>query len=135
MTKMMTNNFLLPLIVLLVIPFTCIHPFPTDNRLQGFLGCLSNFTSLTAPSSNFLFTPDEPSYYGVLHSSIRNRSFETATTHQPMVVVQPRNVSEIGPVVVCARAHDFKFRVRSGGHDYERMSYVSAALPFVVLDL
>ncbi|CAN0927443.1 Tetrahydroberberine oxidase [Linum grandiflorum] len=132
---MMTKNVLLLLVVLLVIPSTIIHPFPTDSRLQGFLGCLSNLTSLTASSSDSLFTPDEPSYYDALHSSIRNRRFETATTHQPMVVVQPRDVSEIGPVVVCARAHDFQLRVRSGGHDYEGMSYVSAALPFVVLDL
>ncbi|CAD5169633.1 unnamed protein product [Musa acuminata subsp. malaccensis] len=38
--------------------------------------------------------------------------------------------------IACSRTHGLRIRVRSGGHDYEDMSYVSAGDdPFVVVDI
>ena len=37
-------------------------------------------------------------------------------------------------IVICAKTHGLDIRIRSGGHDYEGLSYVSS-IPFMVLDL
>ncbi|CAN1127701.1 Tetrahydroberberine oxidase [Linum perenne] len=57
-----------------------------------------------------------------------------STTPKPLVIIQPSGITQIGPVVVCAKSNGLQLRVRSGGHDYEGLSYVSS-LPFVVIDL
>ena len=38
------------------------------------------------------------------------------------------------PFIICSQRHGLQIRTRSGGHDYEGLSY-AAEVPFVILDL
>ncbi|CAA3014416.1 cannabidiolic acid synthase-like [Olea europaea subsp. europaea] len=56
------------------------------------------------------------------------------TTPKPLVIVTPMHESQIRSVIYCAKENGLQIRVRSGGHDYEGLSYTSE-VPFVILDL
>ncbi|CAN1127706.1 Berberine bridge enzyme-like 28 [Linum perenne] len=120
-------------LIVLVFFFPCnrYYGVHTDNQPETFLHCLSSTTSLP---SNSIFTSDVASFYNVLQFSARNQRFDMSTTPKPLVIIQPSGITQIGPVVVCAKSNGLQLRVRSGGHDYEGLSYVSS-LPFVVIDL
>lgn len=46
----------------------------------------------------------------------------------------PSHVSHIQATIACAKIHGLEVRIRSGGHDYDGLSYVSQS-PFVVVDM
>ncbi|XP_047957135.1 berberine bridge enzyme-like 22 [Salvia hispanica] len=46
----------------------------------------------------------------------------------------PEHESQIPPVIYCAKEKGMQVRTRSGGHDYEGLSYVSQ-VPFMIIDL
>ncbi|KAL0409364.1 UNVERIFIED_CONTAM: Berberine bridge enzyme-like 8 [Sesamum radiatum] len=52
-----------------------------------------------------------------------------------MVIITPEHESQIPPVIYCARENHMQIRTRSGGHDFEGLSYVSEVVPFVIIDL
>ncbi|KAJ6967111.1 hypothetical protein NC652_004615 [Populus alba x Populus x berolinensis] len=81
-----------------------------------------------------IYTPINSSYSSVLQFSIRNGRFNTSATPKPLVIVTPLNVAHIQAAIACSQKHGLQIRVRSGGHDYEGLSYV-AVIPFVVVDL
>ncbi|KAK8483922.1 hypothetical protein V6N11_057441 [Hibiscus sabdariffa] len=56
-----------------------------------------------------------------------NRRFLTPQTPKPAAIVAPNSVSDIQATVVCARDSGVQIRIRSGGHDYEGLSYRSNA--------
>ena len=58
----------------------------------------------------------------------------TAETPKPLVIVAASHVSHIQAAVVCSKYHGLEIRIRSGGHDYEGLSYVST-VPFIILDM
>jgi hypothetical protein len=72
-----------------------------------------------------VYTHSSPSFTPVLVSSIRNPRFFTNTTVRPLVVVTPTSASHVKAAVIYGRRHDMRIRVRSGGHDYEGLSYRS----------
>ncbi|KAL6198527.1 hypothetical protein ACLB2K_028316 [Fragaria x ananassa] len=65
---------------------------------------------------------------------LRNGRFHTPTTPKPLAVVTAKHESHVQATVICAKRHGLQIRIRSGGHDYEGLSYVSH-VPFVVLDM
>ncbi|CAI0452000.1 unnamed protein product [Linum tenue] len=95
-----------------------------DDQQKAFVQCLSNSTSVASNISNIVYPSDNPSFSSILEFSIRNRRFDTPTTPKPLVIVTPRNVSHIQSAVLCAQSHNLQLRVRSGGHDYEGLSYL-----------
>ncbi|TVU01739.1 hypothetical protein EJB05_52799, partial [Eragrostis curvula] len=96
-----------------------------------FLQCLSQ----TIPSDH-VFQQSSSSFTSVLQSSIQNPKFATSTTVRPLCIVTASDASHVQSAVRCGRRHGVRLRVRSGGHDYEGLSYRSV-LPeeFAVLDL
>ncbi|CAN1339596.1 Tetrahydroberberine oxidase, partial [Linum perenne] len=74
------------------------------------------------------------SFYKVLQFSARNQHFDKSTTPKPLVTIQRSVITQIEPIVVCAKSYGLQLRVRSNDHDYEDVSYVPS-LPFVVIDL
>ncbi|XBH97672.1 hypothetical protein VPH35_127314 [Triticum aestivum] len=104
---------------------------PSVASSDGFLQCLS-----AAMPKQLLYTQGSPSFTSVLASSIRNAKFSTPGTVRPLCIVTPTNASHVQAAVVCGRRHDVRVRVRSGGHDYEGLSYRSERPEaFAVVDL
>jgi hypothetical protein len=55
---------------------------------------------------------------------------------RPVVIVTPTNASHVKAAVICGRRHNVRIRVRSGGHDFEGLSYRSERPEvFAVVDL
>ncbi|VAH72063.1 unnamed protein product [Triticum turgidum subsp. durum] len=104
---------------------------PSLASSDGFLQCLS-----AAIPKPLLHTQSSPSFTPVLVSSIRNPRLFTPSTVRPLCIVTPTNASHVQAAVVCGRRHDVRIRVRSGGHDYEGLSYRSERPEvFAVVDL
>ncbi|XP_024026996.1 cannabidiolic acid synthase-like [Morus notabilis] len=103
---------------------------------EGFLRCLTTRISKSNSSISqpIIYTPDEPSYFIVLNSSIQNYRFSSSSTKKPFVIITPSHASHIQATIRCSKKHDIQIRTRSGGHDYEGLSYVSN-VQFVVIDL
>ncbi|KAL6573386.1 hypothetical protein OROHE_001845 [Orobanche hederae] len=115
----------------------CSGPAADQSNDDNFLECLSIRSKNNTRNSSFVYyTPNNPSYLSILQSSIRSRrSFTTtASTPRPRVIVTPMHESQVPSVVLCAKENGMQIRTRSGGHDYEGISYTSK-VPFVVLDL
>ncbi|KAA8514840.1 hypothetical protein F0562_018019 [Nyssa sinensis] len=101
---------------------------------EDFLQCLSLHSQHSASISNVIYTPNNASYLPILEFSIQNLRFSSATTPKPLVIVTPLHESQIQATIYCSRNHGMQIRVRSGGHDYEGLSYVSD-IPFIIVDL
>ncbi|CAN0927349.1 Berberine bridge enzyme-like 25 [Linum grandiflorum] len=97
-----------------------VESLPTDDHSR-FLHCLYNSTTLSTASDSVV-TQEDNAYFNELSSSIQNLRFTTSTTNQPVVIVQPNETSQIGAVVLCAKANNLELRIRSGGHDYEEVT-------------
>ncbi|XP_038680368.1 berberine bridge enzyme-like 18 [Tripterygium wilfordii] len=119
--------------LLFVLLFGFLQAASAENQ-EGFLECLRLYSQNPASISNVTYTPINSSYSSVLNSSIQNLRFFTPTTPKPRVIVTALNVSHIQTTIICARIHGLQIRTRSGGHDYEGLSFVSD-VPFVILDL
>ncbi|XVF65380.1 hypothetical protein PTKIN_Ptkin09bG0243900 [Pterospermum kingtungense] len=132
--KMKTFLFSMSLF-LLVILISLPWPILANPHGNNFLHCLSSFHSSDISSiSKVIYTQNNPSYSSVLNSTIQNLRFSTPTTPKPLVVVTPLHTSHIQATIYCSKQHGLQLRIRSGGHDFEGLSYVSE-VPFVVVDL
>ncbi|KAA8531468.1 hypothetical protein F0562_006179 [Nyssa sinensis] len=106
----------------------------TDSVYDTFLQCLSKNTNPADQISSILYTPNNPSFTTVLQSYIRNCRYNTSTTPKPLIIVTPLHASHVQAAVICAKNIDVQLKIRSGGHDYDGISYVSD-VPFIILDM
>ncbi|KAK4440265.1 Berberine bridge enzyme-like 18 [Sesamum alatum] len=118
------------LLFILFVTFSCSCAASVDDFLECLKGGFDNYTSV----SDLIYTPINSSYSSVLRFSIQNLRFASESTPKPLVIITPEQESHIPPVIYCAKENDMQIRTRSGGHDYEGLSYVSD-VPFVVIDL
>ncbi|GMN67808.1 hypothetical protein TIFTF001_036867 [Ficus carica] len=105
---------------------------------QDFIECLASHVSYSASLHEPIFyTPNDSAYSTVLNSSIQNDRFFSPSTPKPSVIITPFHVSHVQATIYCAKKHGVQIRTRSGGHDYEGLSYVSYFnVPrYVVIDL
>ncbi|RWW43162.1 hypothetical protein BHE74_00051214, partial [Ensete ventricosum] len=103
---------------------------------ESFMQCFLDHSRPSNSSSKLLYSPNTTTYDAVLRSSIQNNRFlYSSSTTKPVLIVTPTNESHVQAAVVCSRKHGLRVRVRSGGHDYEGMSYVSEGDRFIVVDL
>ncbi|XP_007045724.2 PREDICTED: tetrahydrocannabinolic acid synthase [Theobroma cacao] len=132
LTKMEWPSFSMSLLVSVLLSFWWATLGQTH---EGFLRCLLlHSDDNVAPISNAIYTQNNSSFASVLDFPYGNLRFSTPTTPKPLVIVKPTHVSHIQATVNCSRKHGLQVRVRSGGHDYEGLSYV-AQDSFVVIDL
>ncbi|KAI4969056.1 hypothetical protein ZWY2020_046386 [Hordeum vulgare] len=85
---------------------------------DGFLGCLTDNNVPVFTQSSHFFMP-------LLNASIRNPKFFVNTTVRPLYIVMPTTTPHVQEAAVRGRDNKMPIRVRSGGHDYEGLSYRS----------
>ena len=100
---------------------------------KGFLRCFKSGLR-SNKTSGVIFPKSSSSYKSVLQSSIRNTRFLATSVPKPNLIVTPKNLFHIKLAVQCSKKSSLQVRVRSGGHDYEGLSYVSR-VPFLIIDL
>ncbi|KAJ9168418.1 hypothetical protein P3X46_019943 [Hevea brasiliensis] len=102
--------------------------------LANFLQCLPNHVHASNPIFEAIYTPSNSSFQSVLVAYIKNRRFLTSDNPKPLAIVTALHESHVQATVICAKFHSLQIRIRSGGHDFEGLSYRSD-VPFVILDL
>ncbi|CAN0911632.1 Berberine bridge enzyme-like 8 [Linum grandiflorum] len=133
-----TVSFILSITLLAVIPTSLCHTSTGSNFMQ----CLLNNSNPSNPISEAIYTPnDTASYSSVLQSYIQNQRFNfnnatSTSSSKPFLILTALHVSHVQTAVVCASTHGVQMKIRSGGHDYEGLSYVSLTQqPFFILDM
>lgn len=110
-------------------------PWETSNSAhESFLQCMHLHSTSYSPNSQLLHTPNTSSYSYLLKFSLQNLRFLSPKTLKPLFIITPFQVSEIQAAIHCSRKNGLQIRVRSGGHDYEGLSYLSD-VPFIIVDL
>ncbi|KAH0877219.1 hypothetical protein HID58_064613 [Brassica napus] len=108
---------------------------PNPTLYQNFLQCFSNQTQSPPNSLSDVVLPQTaPAFTPTLRAYIRNARFNTSTTSKPAIVIAARSEPHVQAAVLCTKSLNIQLKTRSGGHDYEGVSYTSN-VPFFVLDM
>ncbi|KAK8331922.1 hypothetical protein V6Z11_A10G107300 [Gossypium hirsutum] len=94
-----------------------------DPTYQSLLQCLSEII----PSLNVsavIVSNNNPSFASILESPIYNARFNRTATPKPAIIITPSDESHVSVAL----------KIRSGGHDYEVLSYTSNK-PFFLLNM
>jgi FAD/FMN-containing dehydrogenase len=113
-----------------IFPQTCIS-FDIES---SFLQCFSLALKNSSSTSKVIHTQNSSSYAPLLQFSLRNHRFLNSSVPKPNLIVTPNNLFQIQTTIICSKKQGLQIRVRSGGHDYEGLSYVSN-VPFLIIDL
>ncbi|KAF3681676.1 putative tetrahydrocannabinolic acid synthase-like [Capsicum annuum] len=97
---------------------------------EDFFRCLSKCCGTNVTQN--VYIPNSPTYLSILEYAQKNPRWINSS--HPNFIASPRKESEIKPVILCAKKLGLLIKIKSGGHDYEGMSYRSE-YPFVMLDL
>ncbi|XP_048320408.1 berberine bridge enzyme-like 21 [Ziziphus jujuba] len=130
----MKDSFRLSLAFLLLILHVSSSLASSDSVYDTFLQCLEKNTNQSDQVSNILYSPTNSSFSKVLSNYIRNARLNRTTTRKPLLIVTPTQETQVGAAVICAKTAGIQLKIRSGGHDYEGISYVSD-VPFIILDM
>ncbi|KAK9105968.1 hypothetical protein Scep_022812 [Stephania cephalantha] len=123
-----SNYAIFPLIFVLLLT----KPWKaTTSNHNDFLKCLATNSNESIPK---VYIPSSTSYLPILRSSIYNLRFASPKTPKPQFIITPDRESQVPTVIICSKEHGFKVTVRSGGHDFEGLSYISN-VPFVLIEL
>ncbi|XP_023760502.1 berberine bridge enzyme-like 8 [Lactuca sativa] len=127
------KSYIFPLLLVLL----STHSSATSTSITDrFTQCLNNRADPSFPLNGQLYTPDNSSFPSVLQAYIRNLRFNESTTPKPILIITALHPSHIQAAVVCAKTHRLLMKTRSGGHDYEGLSYVTNSnQPFFVVDI
>ncbi|WJZ84630.1 hypothetical protein VitviT2T_004226 [Vitis vinifera] len=123
------------LLLLLLLGFLIISSSATSGSIyENFVQCLSKHSSPFDQASSIVYAQTNSSFTNVLQSYIRNQRFNAFSTPKPLIIVTPSDESQVQAAIICSRDIGIQLRIRSGGHDYDGLSYVSD-VPFFILDM
>ncbi|XP_065857039.1 berberine bridge enzyme-like 21 [Euphorbia lathyris] len=106
-----------------------------DNAVYtSLIQCLEKNTTPQDKIADIVFSKTNSNYTSVLRAYIRNARMNTTETPKPVVIITPKQIKHVQAAVICTKQVGFLLKIRSGGHDYEGISYTSAK-PFFVLDM
>ncbi|KAJ9705868.1 hypothetical protein PVL29_003799 [Vitis rotundifolia] len=105
-----------------------------DSVYDTFVQCLSSHSAPSDQASSIVYAQTNSSFIKVLQSYIRNQQFNTSSTPKPLIIVTPSDESQVQAAIICPRNIGIQLRIRSGGHDYDGLSYISD-VPFFILDM
>ncbi|PIN24096.1 Tetrahydroberberine oxidase [Handroanthus impetiginosus] len=123
------------LIIFLFLYF--LHTFASDTVNSDYDSFVQCFIENKIPKdqiSSILYSPKNSSFTNVLQSHIRNRRFNVSTTPKPSTIITPTAESHVSAAVICSKKLKIQLKIRSGGHDFEGISYVSNQ-DFAIIDL
>ncbi|XP_048325079.1 berberine bridge enzyme-like 8 [Ziziphus jujuba] len=121
-------------LVILLFSFLLSNISMATSVPEDFIPCLLSHANPSHPISPAIFSPTNSSYSSVLQSYIRNLRFNETTTRKPFLIITALHESHVQASIICAQKHNLQMKIRSGGHDYEGVSYV-AEVPFFILDM
>ncbi|KAF2317914.1 hypothetical protein GH714_041236 [Hevea brasiliensis] len=129
---------LLAFLLVLVFNLSCFSSFAwaarDDSVYESFLQCLESNTNPQDQISDLVYSQNNISYASVLRAYIRNARLNTSTTPKPLIIITPKQISHVQAAVICTKKVGYQLKIRSGGHDFEGISYISD-VPFFVLDM
>ncbi|CAJ1963024.1 unnamed protein product [Sphenostylis stenocarpa] len=101
----------------------------------SFHKCLTQNTKTASEElSKIIFDQSNSNFNTVFQNLARNKRYMISKTPKPLLIFTPLEESHVQGAVICAKTHKLQIRVRSGGHDYEGVSYISKE-PFMILDM
>lgn len=109
-----------------------------DSIYSSFLQCLPAQSTQPDPTLSTIVyssSANSSSYTSVLQEYIKNRRFNTTSTPKPVLIITPTKEYHVQATVLCAKKLNVQVKIRSGGHDYEGISYISSEKNFIVLDM
>ncbi|KAG2264947.1 hypothetical protein Bca52824_072026 [Brassica carinata] len=110
----------------LVYSFCSITPTSSSSLQHDFIKCLHRNTHIDFPLDQTFFAPAKivSMFNEVLESTAQNLRFLTKSMPKPGFIFNPIDESHVQASIICSTKHDIHLRVRSGGHDYEGLSYL-----------
>ncbi|KAK4421021.1 Berberine bridge enzyme-like 13 [Sesamum alatum] len=103
---------------------------------EKFYQCIILNSELSIPFSTAFSTPNNASFNSILQSSAQNLRCLVSSVPKPQLIFTPLIENHVQAAVICAKELGIQLRLRSGGHDYEGLSYISdMEEPFIILDL
>ncbi|CAN1340039.1 Berberine bridge enzyme-like 28 [Linum perenne] len=104
----------------------------TSNSVgDNFINCMSTKYN---SSSGSILSPESPHFSSLLDSKVQNMRYFNSTS-RPHFISTPSHHSDIQAAILCAKQEGLQIRVRSGGHDYEGLSYLGSGNPYIIIDL
>lgn len=113
-------------------------PLSSSTLQQDFVQCLVDNSDVSFPITSSVFSPDHnaTSFKEELDSTAQNLRYLTPSNPKPVFIFEPLYETHVQAAVVCAKKLQLHIRLRSGGHDYEGLSFVAEnETPFVIVDL
>nr|XP_043612998.1 berberine bridge enzyme-like 21 [Erigeron canadensis] len=110
----------------------------SDPIYESFLKCLPTQSPQPDPTiSTIVYShrSNSSAYTTVLQAYIKNSRLNTTSTPKPAVIITPTKESHVQATILCAKKLNIQIKIRSGGHDYEGISYISSEKNFIVLDM
>ncbi|XP_026430345.1 berberine bridge enzyme-like 8 [Papaver somniferum] len=123
-----SSNSSLILISLLLSFFVYLEA--SSSTHGNFLQCLYYHSNVSIP----VYTPKDSNYSTILQSTLGSLRLNSSATPKPFLIVTPLTESHVQTAVICSKNHGIQIKVRSGGHDFEGLSYISD-VPFIIVDL
>ncbi|CAI8617805.1 unnamed protein product [Vicia faba] len=106
-----------------------------ESVYSSFLQCLTNHTNPSDQISNIVFSQTNSSFSSLLQAYIRNARLNKTSTPKPLLIITPLQQSHVQTTILCSKNIGIQLKIRSGGHDFEGISYVSNIQPFIILDM
>ncbi|KAL3741257.1 hypothetical protein ACJRO7_016828 [Eucalyptus globulus] len=110
------------------------HGTSSNLVYDTFIQCLTHRTQSSDHISDIVYSQANFSFTNILVSYIHNGHFNLLSTPKPLVIAMPTRESHVHVAVMCSKDLGMHLKIRSSGHDFEGISYVSDDA-FFILDM